>query len=96
MNEREIAIKEAEVCAASDSYFAARPQIDGDDRRRVFEAGFARGWDAARPTHPNGLSDAQIDAIAESMPDGVAGFLKTWGWRQFARAIEEAHGYGEE
>jgi len=94
MNEREIAIKEGEAIAAEDSYFRARPQIDCNDRRKVFDAGFARGWEKARPAHPGGLSDEQIDAIAESMPDGISGFLKTWGWRQFARAIEDAHGVG--
>lgn len=33
------------------------------------------------------LTDEQIDAVAESMPGGLAGFLKGWGWRQFAREI---------
>ena len=36
------------------------------------------------------LADQQIDAIAESMPGGLDGFLKGWGWRQFARAVLEA------
>ena len=36
------------------------------------------------------LTDKQIDAIAESMPGGLDGFLKGWGWRQFARAVLEA------
>ena len=36
------------------------------------------------------LTDRQIDAIAESMPGGLDGFLKGWGWRQFARAVLEA------
>ncbi len=40
------------------------------------------------------LTDKQIDKIAESMPGGMDGFLKGWGWRQFARAIEQAHGIG--
>lgn len=40
------------------------------------------------------LDDAKIDAIAEQMPGGIDGFLKHWGWRQFARAIEDAHGVG--
>lgn len=45
-------------------------------------------------THPQPkrepLTDEQIDAIAESMPGGLDGFLKGWGWRQFARAVLEA------
>lgn len=34
------------------------------------------------------LADEEIDIIAESMPGGIDGFLKGWGWRNFARAIE--------
>jgi hypothetical protein len=40
------------------------------------------------------LPDGEIDRIAEQMPGGLDGFLKGWGWRQFARAIEDAHGIG--
>ena len=36
------------------------------------------------------LTDEQIDAIADAMPGGLEGFLKGWGWRQFARAILKA------
>lgn len=35
------------------------------------------------------LTDECIDAIAESMPGGLDGFLNGWGWRQFARAVLE-------
>ena len=42
------------------------------------------------------LTDAGINEIAESMPGGLAGFMKGWGWQQFARAIEAAHGIGAE
>ena len=35
------------------------------------------------------LSDAQIDEIFNAMPDGPAGFLKSWGYRQFARAVAQ-------
>lgn len=39
------------------------------------------------------LSDHEIDGIAETMPGGLEGFLKSWGWRQYARAVEAAvHG----
>lgn len=49
MNEqdREYAIMEAHRIHDSDEYFEARPQIDSADRRRVFEAGFDRGYQAA-------------------------------------------------
>ena len=39
------AIRQGHKIAASDSYFEARPQIDTNDHRKVFEAGFDRGWD---------------------------------------------------
>lgn len=35
------------------------------------------------------ISDEQIAAIAKSMPGGLDGFLKGWGWQQFARKILE-------
>jgi hypothetical protein len=41
------------------------------------------------------LADGAIDRIAEAMPGGMDGFLKGWGWRQFARAVEDAHGIGD-
>ncbi|WP_313330697.1 hypothetical protein [Comamonas sp.] len=34
------------------------------------------------------LTDAQIDEIFNAMPGGIDGWLKSWGYRQFARAIE--------
>ena len=40
------------------------------------------------------LTDEGINEIADSMPGGLDGFLKGWGWQQFARAIEAAHGIG--
>lgn len=44
--------------------------------------------DASQPKPaPVLLTDDEIDAIAESMPGGLDGFLKQWGWRQFARAL---------
>lgn len=39
------AIRQGYEIAASDGYFEARPQIDSNDRRNVFRAGFERGWD---------------------------------------------------
>lgn len=43
--------------------------------------------DDERKPLPLPLSDEQIDAIADGMPGGLGGFMKTWGWRQFARKI---------
>jgi hypothetical protein len=45
------------------------------------------------PSQPAGptLTDERIDHIADivvkGMPEGIHGFCKSWGWRQFARAI---------
>jgi hypothetical protein len=33
------------------------------------------------------LTDEQIDAAFDRMPEGAQGFLKSWGYRQFAREI---------
>lgn len=62
-----------------------------DDLRGVISqidnmsTGLARAGLEARKPLP--LSDEQIDAIADGMPGGLGGFMKTWGWRQFARKI---------
>lgn len=63
-------------------------------QKHAYALGVARGKEDAQaryePRPP--LTDERIDRIAESMPGGVAGFLKEWGWRQFARAVEKDHG----
>lgn len=41
------AAMEAARNGAEDAYFEARPQIDCNDRRKVFDAGFERAWEAA-------------------------------------------------
>lgn len=41
----------------------------------LFESGYA-------------LTDEEIAKLAESMPGGLEGFLKGWGWQNFARAVE--------
>lgn len=92
MEEKEIAIKEAHMIESQDSYFEVRLPIDSKNNRNIFDAGFSRGWDRARLKHPFGLSDSKISEIANKMPGGLEGFCKGWGWVQFARAIEEAHG----
>ena len=42
------------------------------------------------------MTDEQIDAVFEAMPDGSKGWLKSWGYRQFARALLEASGHDKE
>jgi len=46
------------------------------------------GVEYPQPKRPP-LTDEQIDAIADAMPGGLEGFMKGWGWRQFARAVLE-------
>lgn len=33
------------------------------------------------------ITNEQINEIAESMPSGLEGFMKGWGWQQFARKL---------
>lgn len=46
-SEQQYALKEACRIKNCDVWFAARPQIDTLDRRRIFDSGFDRGFDAA-------------------------------------------------
>lgn len=39
---------------------------------------------------PSALTDADIDAIWQTMPGGPAGWFKSFGYQQFAREIEAA------
>lgn len=36
-----------------------------------------------------GLHDEERQAVVDAMPGGIDGFLKGWGWKQFAQAIED-------
>ena len=33
------------------------------------------------------ITNEQINEIAESMPVGLEGFMKGWGWQQFAHKL---------
>lgn len=46
--DRDRALMEAHCIEKEDEYFAARPQIDCSDRRKVFQSAFERAWKAAR------------------------------------------------
>ena len=35
------------------------------------------------------LTNDEIDATVTAMPGGYEGYLKSWGWLTFAKAIEE-------
>ena len=50
--EKNLALRQGHGIASEDGYFEARPQIDSMDRRKVFGAGFERGWEAALAAEP--------------------------------------------
>jgi hypothetical protein len=35
------------------------------------------------------LTNEECEAIADTLPGGVRGYLTEWGWLTFARAVEE-------
>lgn len=45
--DRTRAVMQGEQNAASEAYFEPRPALDFLPARRVFDAGFERGWEAA-------------------------------------------------
>lgn len=66
------------------------PITDPANMDAVNMAAVARAALATAAAQPcDSITDAEIDAIAEGMPGGIDGFLKGWGWRQFARAVLE-------
>ena len=77
-------------------YRNADGAIAGDWEWLVQQFKTSKNTISMRPlyTHPQPkcepLTDGQIDAIADAMPGGLEGFLKGWGWRQFARAVLES------
>lgn len=44
--EHDIALREAHQITAEDEYFEARSSTDSENGRRLFAAGFSRGWQA--------------------------------------------------
>ena len=67
-----------------------------DAQNHAYELGRARGRLDAQARHEprESLGVKRFDAIAESMPGGTAGFMKQWGWRDYALALEAAHQIG--
>lgn len=45
---------------------------------------------AAQPRPWVGLTDADREAVFNSLPDALEGFLKKWGWLHFSKATEAA------
>lgn len=62
--EKNIALREAHQIHDSNEYFNARPQISGSDRRKVFEAGYTRAWQAC-----DELNKARIAELEELLKD---------------------------
>ncbi len=50
--EHAIALRDAELCGCEDMYFAARPQIDTLQARRIYAAGFKAGYEVRPPAQP--------------------------------------------
>jgi len=73
--ETKIAMQNAHCISDEDAYFEARPQIDNHDRRKVFQAGHQRGYEAAHASQ-----QARIDALeaklAEVSKDAVLAELE--------------------
>lgn len=71
-------------CAPPEQGFYAHEVTQG-----AWMAWHARAEREAPEQQP--LTDDRIDAIADlivkGMPEGIRGFTKEWGWRQFARAL---------
>lgn len=67
-----LALREGHFNAASEEYFAARPQLDSAANRRIFYAGHCKGYDAAAPTTEatSSPSDAErLDWLREECCD---------------------------
>lgn len=73
--ETEQAHREGARNAAEDTYFEARPQIDSRDRRRVFDAGFDRGWVARdnEVTTLKGTMMELLEILRQWEPDHASG-----------------------
>ena len=92
------AAMEAGRNAAEDAYFDARPQIDCNDRRKVFDAGYERGWEERNRAVM--ALQCKLDALMlEYCPDEMTEEQKAeWARHQQPaseeeqRAIDEAFG----
>lgn len=82
-----MAIDRAQIEREFNNFF----EFESNDRRMVTSVScrlFAEHIAAlsAEQEH-QALTDEQIDAIFDLLPDGAQGFLKSWGYRQFARQL---------
>ena len=63
--------------------------VEWEDQLQKLPSGIYKLYTNPQPKRKP-LTDERIDAIADAMPGGLEGFLRGWGWRQFARAVIEA------
>lgn len=70
---------------ASSEYIKTTPPAEY--MRRIANAAIKHAIDSGQVAAKVAISDDEISDIADSMPGGLDGFLKGWGWNQFARAI---------
>lgn len=82
MDEYELAVREGASNGAEDAFFKARPAMDCPPHRRVFQAGFYRGWEAA----PKVSRDAIAHLRAKCDKCGGAG----WLWSHELEKADEA------
>lgn len=71
----------ASGCHQSTPSEASRYEAIAVGRRAEIEAALLEPESSAT------LTDEQIDAVFNQMPDGASGFLKSWGYQQFARLL---------
>ena len=66
--------------------YTSYPMLARDAAKRAWQARAALDTSA-----PIALTEERIDEIADfvirSLPDGIRGFCRTWGYQQFAKAL---------
>ena len=73
--------------AAEDAYFEARPQIDCNDRRKVFDAGYERGWEE-RNRKVMALQAKLDEVMLEYCPDEMTDDQKA-EWARHQQPVSE-------
>ena len=61
--EHAIALRDAELYGCEDMYFAARPQIDTLQARRIYAAGFKAGYEVRPPAQPLRAEPVALESV---------------------------------
>lgn len=61
--EHAIALRDAELCGCEDMYFAARPQIDTLQARRIYAAGFKAGYEVRPLAQPLRAEPVALESV---------------------------------